>query len=105
MKVFEQELEKAGNKKKRILFSIGLEEIELVHTFLSKELQFYPEIKDPEGYKRIKNMVRTLAIYLGRKVERRPYFAETPCEICKRKVRGQKALISHMKDVHPNIKI
>jgi hypothetical protein len=106
MKIFEQEFEKAGNNKKRILFSVGFEEVELLHALIVKAKSVYPEItaEDISRVSRMGNMARALAFYLGKKQPSLPKTSDFPCPICSRKLRGEEAVKLHLKDVHPDIK-
>lgn len=102
MKVFEQELENAASGKKRVLFAVGFEEIELLHALLTQALKVFPGLTDQPTEHRMKNMQRAMAVYLGRRKPTVPKSSDFPCPICNRKLRGEKAIILHLKDIHPD---
>ena len=106
MKISEHEFEKGGNKLTRVNFSVGFEEIELLHAILLKASSFYPEITDEDRSRvaRIKNMRRALTEYLGKAQPHKSRVSESPCPVCSRHLRGERAVASHVRKVHPDYK-
>lgn len=102
MKITEQEIERGGNNVKRVLFSIGFEEIQLLHALLVAAKSTYPEItpEDHQRKQRIKQMIISMGEYLGLKQPRRPKSSDFSCPYCPRMLRGEKAVESHVRDVH-----
>ncbi len=103
MKITEQEFERGGNKKKRIVFSVGFEEIEILYAVLVRTSASFPILKegDEHALSRIKNMIKAMSVYLGKTQPKEPKNADTACPYCRRQVRGENALKLHLKDVHP----
>lgn len=103
MKITEQEFEKGGNDRKRIVFAVGFEEIEILHAVLVKTMSTFPIIKDEDNHtsSRMKNMAKVMSVYLGKSKPRPVKTSDTPCPYCDRQARGERALENHLKDVHP----
>lgn len=104
MKISEQEFERGGNKKKRIVFSVGFEEVEILYSVLIRAMETFPRTLDEESshnYSRMKNMSKAMSVYLGKSNPNKVHKADTKCPYCRRFVKGEKALEIHEKDVHP----
>ncbi len=97
MKVFE---EKTINNKTRILFALGFEEIDTIHALVVKCLEGFPDMLYPQEANRMRDIQKTLAVYLGRRKERVGRTPEYSCPKCKAHPRGEKAIQMHLKDVH-----
>lgn len=105
MRVFEQEFEKAGNNKKRILFALGFEEVEILHGLVANGMKHFPITDDTnQTYARMRNMQKAMSVYLGKSKPRPAKTSDFQCPICPRKLRGDKAVKLHLKDVHPDYK-
>jgi len=99
MKIFSAEI--SGNKKTRINFSISYEEIEILAGLISRALQVLPETSDNTSqYQMMRNMNKAMSVYLGKSKPRTPKSSEFQCPKCPRKLRGEKAVQNHLRDVH-----
>jgi hypothetical protein len=104
MRIFEQESEIGGNGKKRILFSVGVEDIEILHDIVVQAMAMFPRLTHPETWHRMKSMEKEMSQYLGLSKPHTPRIAGDPCPVCERKLRGQAAVAKHIRAVHPDYK-
>lgn len=104
MKIIEEEIASSG--KKRIVFAVGLEDIELLRGLLNQAKMYFPRTdKNKSDYQRINNMQKTMSVFLG-KSKKKEYRGDlNPCPYCKRHLRGEKAVTLHIKDVHGEVGI
>lgn len=102
MRVFEESV--GPNNKKRILFACGIEDIKILYGLVTKAKMFtpsgqqVPELVDIEH--RLSSMSKEFKNYLSETDRKPKYGKQTPCPYCERKLRGERALGFHIKQVH-----
>ena len=102
MKITETEI--SGQNRKRVLFAIGREEVEILHALVVKAMENFPVMQETNpAFARMKNMQKEMSVYLGLSKPRSPHFSDTKCLYCPRMVKGRKGLIKHVKDVHGKV--
>lgn len=100
MRVFEQEFEKGGNKRKRVLFAVGFEDIEILCSILDEACSSFPKTLHKETWHRMKEMKKAMSVYLGQSQPRRSKSSDFTCPYCPRMLRGELAVEMHVKAVH-----
>jgi hypothetical protein len=104
MRIFEKEFEKGGDGRKRILLSVGFEDIEILHDIVARTMENFPRVVHPETWHRLKSMEKVMSQYLGLSKPHTPRISADPCPVCQRKLRGQEAVAKHVRAVHPDYK-
>ena len=102
MKFIEQE--KAPSGKKRLLFAVGYEEIELLFDLVKRYSEILPRTSShkPE-IQVLHTMVRGFTSFFNthEKLSKKPHKnKDHQCKYCKRMCRGEEALKKHHIDVH-----
>lgn len=97
MRFHAEEISPSG--KKRYMFAVGMEEIEVLSSMLTETMKNYPvhySKATDSLYERMKNMRKAFYIFLGIKKDTVKRPKDTPCTICKRKLKGELGLEKHM---------